>query len=344
MPDKQKKTALITGITGQDGAYLSELLLSKGYQVHGLRRRVSLPNTDRISHLLDKGLTLHYGDMTDTSNIIRLVSEIQPDEIYNLAAQSHFHISFDTPEYTSNADGIGVLRVLEAMRILGLQNTTRFFQASTSELFGKVVETPQTENTPFYPRSPYGVAKLYAYWMVRNYREAYGMFASNAIMFNHESPLRGDDFVTRKVTLSAARVSLGMAECLYIGNLDAKRDWGHARDYMDGVWKILQHNEPDDFILATGKNYTVRQLIEQAFSEVGITLEWSGIGVDEVGCNVSNGNIVVRVDPTHFRPTEVDVLCGDATKAKEKLGWQPTTHFHDLIKEMVASDLERVRK
>lgn len=344
MPDKQTKTALITGVTGQDGAYLSELLLSKGYRVHGVQRRASLPNTDRIAHLMDKGLVLHYGDMTDTSNIIRIINKVQPEEIYNLAAQSHVHVSFDTPEYTSNADGIGVLRALEAIRILGLEKTIKFFQASTSELFGKVFETPQTENTPFYPRSPYGVAKLYAYWMVKNYREAYGMFASNAIMFNHESPLRCEDFVTRKVTLSAVRISLGLEECLSIGNLDAKRDWGHARDYMDGVWKILQHHESDDFILATGKNYTVRQLIDRAFAELGISIQWSGVGVDEIGRNTANGQIIVRVDPTHFRPTEVDVLCGDSTKAKEKLGWEATTQFYDLIKEMVQFDLEKVRK
>lgn len=342
MPDRNQKTAFITGITGQDGAYLSDLLLSKGYQVHGLQRRSSLPNTERIMSLVGKGLVLHYGDMTDAANLIRLVGDIQPDEIYNLAAQSHVHVSFDIPEYTANADGVGALRLLEAIRICGLEKKTRFLQASTSELYGKVRETPQTELTPFYPRSPYAVAKLYAYWMTVNYREAYGIFAANGIMFNHESPLRSDEFVTRKISLAASRVSKGLQDCLSLGNLDAKRDWGHARDYMDGAWKILQHDVPDDFVLATGETHSVRELVELAFADAGIPVVWSGAGRDGVGCNGVTGQIVVRVDPAYFRPTEVDMLCGDAGKAKDILGWKTTTNFKDLIHEMVQSDLQRV--
>lgn len=340
--DKQQKTALITGITGQDGAYLSNLLLHKGYKVHGVRRRASLPNTDRLHAQLDKGLQLHYGDMTDAGNIIRLVNEIQPDEIYNLAAQSHVHVSFDSPEYTANADGIGALRVLEAIRILGLREKTRFFQASTSELFGKVKSSPQNEDTPFYPRSPYAAAKLYAYWMAVNYREAYGIYAVNGILFNHESPLRGEEFVTRKITLTAAQISKGMTDCLYLGNLDAKRDWSHAQDMMDGVWAMLQQPLPNDYVLASGVAYSVREFAELAFAELGITIEWSGQGVDEVGRNTSNGQIIVRVDPQYFRPTEVDYLLGDATRAKSILKWEPKISFKNLVREMVQLDVKRL--
>lgn len=340
--DKQPKTALITGITGQDGAYLSNLLLHKGYQVHGLRRRASLPNTDRLHSQIDKGLILHYGDMTDAGNIIRLVNDIQPDEIYNLAAQSHVHVSFDSPEYTANADGLGALRILEAIRILGMEQKTRFFQASTSELFGKVKASPQNEDTPFYPRSPYAVAKLYAYWTAVNYREAYGIYAVNGILFNHESPLRGEEFVTRKITLTAAQISKGLVDCLYLGNLDAKRDWSHAQDMMDGVWAMLQQPTAGDYVLASGVAYSVREFTTLAFAELGVDIEWSGSGVDEVGRNKSNGQIIVRIDPQYFRPTEVDFLLGDSTRARQILKWEPKISFSDLVREMVQMDLRRL--
>ena len=344
MPDLQTKTALITGITGQDGAYLSEILLAKGYRVHGVQRRSSLPNTERIVHLKDKGLVLHYGDMTDSFGLYQILNKVAPDEVYNLAAQSHVHVSFDKPEYTANADGLGALRLLESIRHLGAEKEIRFFQASTSELFGNARTSPQSETTPFYPRSPYGVAKLYAYWMVVNYREAYGIFASNGIMFNHESPIRGEEFVTRKVTKAVAEIAHGQRDCLMIGNLDASRDWGHARDYMEGVWRILQHDRPDDFVLATGTAHTVRELITLAFSEVGIGIEWSGKGHEEIGRHSKTGDILVRVDPSQFRPTEVDALLGDASKAKEILNWTSTTSFRTLIQEMVERDLESVRR
>ncbi|MDP2388180.1 MAG: GDP-mannose 4,6-dehydratase [Bacteroidota bacterium] len=339
------KVALITGVTGQDGAYLAELLLEKGYIVHGLKRRSSMFNTARIDHLYqDKheknvNFFLHYGDLTDSTNLIRLVSEIRPDEIYNLAAQSHVKVSFETPEYTANADAIGTLRLLEAVRILGLEKTTRFYQASTSELYGLVQEVPQKETTPFYPRSPYGVAKLYAYWITKNYREAYGMFACNGILFNHESPLRGETFVTRKITRAVAKISLGLQEKLFMGNIDSERDWGHAKDYVEGMWRMLQHSEPDDFVLATGKKITVRKFIELAFAEVGIELEWKGKDVEEKGIDKKTGKVLVEIDEKYFRPAEVDLLVGDATKAKEKLGWVAKYSVEELLKEMVASDL-----
>ena len=339
------KVALITGVTGQDGAYLAELLLEKGYIVHGLKRRSSMFNTDRIDHLYqDKheknvNFFLHYGDLTDSTNLIRLVSEIKPDEIYNLAAQSHVKVSFETPEYTANADAIGTLRLLEAVRILGLEKTTRFYQASTSELYGLVQEVPQKETTPFYPRSPYGVAKLYAFWITKNYREAYGIFACNGILFNHESPLRGETFVTRKITRAVAKISLGLQEKLFMGNIDSERDWGHAKDYVEGMWRMLQHNEPDDFVLATGKKITVRKFIELAFAEVGVELEWKGKDVEEKGLDKKTGKILVEIDEKYFRPAEVDLLVGDATKAKEKLGWVAKYSVEELLKEMVASDL-----
>lgn len=342
------KRALITGITGQDGTYLAELLLAKGYEVHGVKRRSSSFNTDRIDHLYhdphEQGVRmfLHFGDMTDATNLIRLMQEIQPDEVYNLAAQSHVQVSFDTPEYTANADGIGTLRLLEAMRLLKLADRTRFFQASTSELFGKVHEVPQSETTPFYPRSPYAVAKLYAYWMTVNYREAYGFHASNGIMFNHESPIRGETFVTRKITRAVAAIHLGLQDTLYLGNMDARRDWGHARDYAEGIWRIVQHDEPEDFVLATGKTQTVRSFVEAAFRQVGTDIEWSGTGVDEVGAEKASGRLLVRVDPRYFRPTEVDHLIGDPRKAREKLGWSATTTLPDLISEMVQADLKKV--
>lgn len=339
MPDKTQKIAFITGITGQDGAYLSNLLLHKGYIVHGLQRRSSLPNTDRLHAHFSKGLKLHYGDMTDGGNLIRLINEIQPDEIYNLAAQSHVHVSFEAPEYTANTDGLGVLRILEAIRILGLEKKTKFFQASTSELFGMAKESPQNENTPFYPRSPYAAAKLYAYWMTVNYREAYGIYAVNGIMFNHESPLRGEEFVTRKITMAVAKISKGLKDCLYIGNLDAKRDWSHAKDIMDGVWLMMQQDMPQDFVLASGVAYSVRELVQIAFAEVGMDIEWSGAGADEIGTDRETGKIVVRVDTQYFRPTEVDNLLGDATRARELLKWSPQISFSALIKEMVQLDL-----
>ncbi|MBS1646635.1 MAG: GDP-mannose 4,6-dehydratase [Bacteroidetes bacterium] len=339
------KVALITGITGQDGAYLAELLLNKGYVVHGIKRRSSLFNTDRIDHLYEdyheKGVKffLHYGDLTDSTNLIRLVSEIKPDEIYNLAAQSHVKVSFETPEYTANADAIGTLRILEAIRIAGLEKKTRFYQASTSEMFGLVQEIPQKETTPFYPRSPYGVAKLYAFWITKNYRESYGMFACNGILFNHESPIRGETFVTRKITRAVAKISLGLQKNLFIGNLDSERDWGHAKDYVEGMWRMLQHNEPDDFVLATNKKITVRSFIEMSFAEVGILLEWKGKGVDEKGICKKTGAVLVEVDERYFRPAEVDLLIGDYSKAKAKLGWEPKYTVQELCKEMVAADV-----
>ena len=340
-----KKTALITGVTGQDGAYLAELLLSKGYEVHGVKRRASSFNTARIDHLYTdphEGPTrfhLHHGDLTDATNLIRLVQETQPDEIYNLAAQSHVQVSFETPEYTANADGIGTLRLLEAIRILGLQDKTRFYQASTSELYGLVQETPQRETTPFYPRSPYAAAKLYAYWITVNYREAYGMHASNGILFNHESPLRGETFVTRKITRAVAAIETGTQSTLYLGNLDAKRDWGHARDYVEGMWRIVQHETAEDWVLATGTTTSVRRFVELAFAEVGTSLVWSGEGVDEKGHCARSGKLLVAIDPRYFRPTEVDLLLGDPSKAKQKLGWEHSSTMEDLVREMVAADL-----
>jgi GDPmannose 4,6-dehydratase len=349
-----KKKALITGITGQDGAYLAEFLLGRGYEVHGIKRRSSLFNTDRIDHLYqgpqerNRRFVLHYGDMTDTSSLVRVIQLVQPDEIYNLAAQSHVAVSFEEPEYTANADGLGTLRMLEAIRILGLERKARFYQASTSELYGQVREVPQRETTPFYPRSPYGAAKLYAYWITVNYREAYGLYACNGILFNHESPLRGETFVTRKVTRAVARISLGLQDCLYIGNLDARRDWGHARDYVEMQWLMLQQDEPDDYVIASGKHYSVRQFIDAAAAELGITLSWERVGVDEAGvvaavqgdlaCGVAVGQTVVRVDPRYFRPTEVAALLGDPSKAHRKLGWRPRIRFDELVAEMVRED------
>ncbi|TVR84841.1 MAG: GDP-mannose 4,6-dehydratase [Rhodospirillales bacterium] len=344
------KTALITGTTGQDGAYLAELLLSKGYIVHGLKRRSSSFNTERVDHLYqdphepDVRLHLHYGDMTDSTNLIRLVQEVVPDEIYNLAAQSHVQVSFETPEYTANADGLGALRLLEAIRILGFVGKTRFYQASTSELYGLVQEVPQRETTPFYPRSPYAAAKLYAYWITVNYREAYGMHASNGILFNHESPIRGETFVTRKITRAVAAIHLGLQEVLYLGNLDARRDWGHARDYVEGMWRILQQDTPDDYVLATGETSTVRSFVEKAFAEVDRHLEWQGEGVTETGRCARSGKVLVKVDPRYFRPTEVDLLIGDPGKARQQLGWRHSTSVDELVREMVASDLERVSR
>ena len=340
------KTALITGVTGQDGAYLANLLLSKGYTVHGVKRRSSSFNTGRIEdiyqdpHEANPRFILHYGDMTDSTNLIRIVQEIQPDEIYNLAAQSHVQVSFETPEYTANADGIGTLRLLEAIRILGLEGKSRFYQASTSELYGLVQQVPQTETTPFYPRSPYAAAKLYAYWIVVNYREAYGMHASNGILFNHESPLRGETFVTRKITRAVAAIHLGRQQKLYLGNLDAKRDWGHAREYVRGMWLMLQQDQPDDYVLATGTTTPVRDFVQWAFEDVGITLQWQGSGVEEKGIDTRTGRVLVEVDPRYFRPTEVDLLLGDPTKAREKLGWEHETSVRDLAREMVQSDLK----
>ncbi|URM33462.1 GDP-mannose 4,6-dehydratase [Cytobacillus firmus] len=335
------KKALITGVNGQDGAYLADFLLKRGYEVHGIIRRSSIEKKDRIEALLyDKRLKLHYGDMTDSSNIIRLLSEIQPDEVYNLAAQSHVQVSFETPEYTANADGIGTLRLLEAIRILGLEKKTKIYQASTSELYGKVQEIPQSETTPFYPRSPYAAAKLYAYWITVNYREAYGIYACNGILFNHESPLRGETFVTRKITLAVARIKHGLQDCLYLGNLDSKRDWGFAGDYVEAMWLMLQQEEPEDFVIATGETRTVREFVEQAFGEAEIEIEWQGHGVEEKGINRATGQVVVTVDPQLFRPTEVDLLLGNPAKAKEKLGWEPRTSFDELVKMMVQSDLD----
>jgi GDPmannose 4,6-dehydratase len=353
------KVALITGITGQDGAYLAELLLEKGYMVHGVKRRASLINTSRIDHLYqdphERNLRfkLHYGDMTDSTNLIRIIQETQPDEIYNLAAMSHVKVSFDTPEYTANADGLGTLRLLEAVRILGLEKKTRIYQASTSELYGLVQEIPQRETTPFYPRSPYAVAKLYAYWITVNYREAYGMFACNGILFNHESPLRGETFVTRKITRAVAAIALGKQDMLFLGNLDAKRDWGHARDYVDAMWRILQQNEPEDFVIATGITTSVREFVRLAFAEAGITIEFTGVGVNERGIvancanenyQIETGTVVVKVDAEYFRPTEVDLLIGDPGKAKHKLQWNPEYNLHSLVKEMVAFDVAELMK
>src|SRR5436309_335826 len=344
------KVALVTGITGQDGAYLAEFLLGKGYLVHGIKRRASLFNTHRIDHLYrdphdpDQRLVLHYGDMTDSSSLIRIIQQTQPDEIYNLAAQSHVAVSFEEPEYTADSDGLGTLRLLEAIRILGMEKKTRFYQASTSELYGLVRETPQRETTPFYPRSPYGVAKLYGYWITVNYREAYGMYACNGILFNHESPVRGETFVTRKITRSVARIETGLEDTLYLGNLEAKRDWGHARDYVEGMHRILQADAPDDFVLATGETRSVREFVELAFAEVGRSIEWRGKGVEETGLDRKSGKTVVRIDPTYFRPTEVDELIGDASKARQKLGWKPKTSFSQLVREMVAGDLAIARR
>ncbi len=340
-----QKVALITGTTGQDGAYLAELLLSKGYMVHGLKRRSSSFNTARVDHLYkdlheeDSTFKLHYGDLTDATNLIRLVQDVQPDEIYNLAAQSHVAVSFETPEYTANADGIGTLRLLEAIRILGLERTTRFYQASTSELFGKVQEIPQRETTPFYPRSPYAAAKLYAYWITVNYREAYGMHASNGILFNHESPIRGETFVPRKITRAAASIHLGRQNRLYLGNLDSLRDWGHARDYVDGMWRMLQQDQPDDYVLATGEMHSVREFVELAFAEIGHRIVWRGTGVEEKGLDDRTGTVLVEIDPRYYRPTEVDLLLGDPSKAFAALGWKHTTSFRHLVREMMAADL-----
>lgn len=345
-----RKVALITGVTGQDGAYLSELLLEKGYIVHGIKRRSSSFNTGRIEQLYqdphekDQRFILHYGDMTDSTNLIRIVQEVQPDEIYNLAAQSHVQVSFETPEYTSNADATGTLRLLEAIRLLGLTNKTKFYQASTSELYGKVQEIPQSEKTPFYPRSPYAAAKLYAYWIVVNYREAYGMHASNGILFNHESPLRGETFVTRKITRAIAAMHLGYQDKLYLGNLDAKRDWGHAREYVRGMWLMLQQDEPDDYVLATGETTMVRDFVSHGFKQVGIDIAWKGEGVEEKGVDAKTGKVLVEIDPRYFRPTEVELLIGDPTKAHTKLGWKHDTKWQQLCEEMVASDLKVVEQ
>jgi GDPmannose 4,6-dehydratase len=355
----QRKVALITGVTGQDGAYLAELLLEKGYEVHGIKRRSSLFNTDRIDHLYqdphekDRRFILHHGDLTDSTSLIRIIQQVQPDEIFNLAAQSHVAVSFEEPEYTANADGVGALRMLEAIRILGLEKKSRFYQASTSELYGLVQESPQKETTPFYPRSPYAVAKLYAYWITVNYREAYGIYACNGILFNHESPVRGETFVTRKITRAIARIALGLQECLYLGNLSALRDWGHARDYVEMQWLMLQQDHPEDFVIATGVQYSVRQFVEFAAAELGISLRFTGEGVDEIGivdsvsgsqAKVKPGDVIVRVDPRYFRPTEVETLLGDPTKAREKLGWTPTTSLHELVREMVLADYSSARR
>lgn len=346
----EKKKALISGITGQDGAYLAELLLAKGYAVHGIRRRTSLFNTDRIDHLYhdphDKGydFTLHYGDLTDSSSLIRIVQEVQPDEIYNLAAQSHVAVSFEDPEYTANADALGTLRFLEAIRIAGLEKKTRFYQASTSELYGLVQEIPQKETTPFYPRSPYAVAKLYAYWITVNYREAYGIYACNGILFNHESPIRGETFVTRKITRGLARIKLGLQECLYLGNLNALRDWGHARDYVEMQWLMLQQDTPKDFVIATGEQHSVREFVELAAKEIGIEIRWDGKGVEEKGFDAATGKCIVSVDPRYFRPAEVETLLGDPSKAKKELGWFPKTSFRELVSEMVREDLKEAQR
>lgn len=343
------KVALITGITGQDGAYLAEFLLRKNYEVHGIKRRTSLFNTDRIDHLYqdphvaNRQFILHYGDMTDSSSLIQIVQKVQPDEIYNLAAQSHVAVSFEEPEYTANSDALGALRLLEAVRILGLQNKTRFYQASTSELYGLVQEIPQKETTPFYPRSPYAVAKLYAYWITVNYREAYGIYACNGILFNHESPIRGETFVTRKITRALARIKLGLQDCLYLGNLNAKRDWGHARDYVEAQWLILQQEAPEDFVIATGEQYSVRDFVNAVTHELGITIRWKGKGIDERGFD-EKGRCIVAVDPRYFRPTEVEILLGDSTKARQKLNWIPKTHFAELVAEMVREDLKSAER
>jgi len=352
------KRALITGITGQDGAYLAEFLLAKGYEVHGIKRRSSSFNTERIDHLYQdphesgRRFVLHYGDLTDATNLIRIIQQVQPDEIYNLGAQSHVQVSFETPEYTANADALGTLRILEAIRILGLEKKTRFYQASTSELYGKVQETPQTETTPFYPRSPYGVAKLYAYWITVNYREAYGLFACNGILFNHESPIRGETFVTRKITRALARIHLGLQDCLYLGNLDARRDWGHARDYVEAQWLMLQQSQPEDYVIASGQQHSVREFVERAAGELGISVEWRGSGADEHAIIIKAtpdsaarvGRRIVAVDGRYFRPAEVDTLLGDSSKARAKLGWSANTGFADLVTEMMRCDLELARR
>lgn len=339
------RKALVTGITGQDGAYLAELLLAKGYEVHGIKRRSSMFNTGRIDHLYQdphesgKRFFLHHGDMTDSSSLTHIIQEVQPDEVYNLAAQSHVAVSFEEPEYTANSDALGTLRLLEAIRILGLTRKTRFYQASTSELFGKVQETPQREVTPFYPRSPYAAAKLYAYWITVNYREAYGMYACNGILFNHESPRRGETFVTRKITRGLARIKLGLQDCLYLGNIEAMRDWGHARDYVEMQWLMLQQEQPEDYVIATGEQYSVRHFVEQVALRLGMPLHWQGVGVNEIGIDSATGRTVVAIDPRYFRPTEVETLLGDASKAREKLSWVPSTSFAELVDEMVAADL-----
>jgi GDPmannose 4,6-dehydratase len=331
------KVALITGVTGQDGSYLAELLLEKGYEVHGIKRRASSLNTERVDQIFDtnKNFKLHYGDLTDSTNLIRIIQEVQPDEIYNLGAQSHVKVSFETPEYTANSDAVGTLRLLEAIRILGMEKKVRFYQASTSEMFGKVQEVPQTENTPFYPRSPYGVSKLYAHWITKNYREAYGIHASSGILFNHESPRRGETFVTRKITRGMSRISVGVQDILYLGNLDAKRDWGHAKDYVRAMWMMLQQDEPDDYVIATGQQYSVRDFVEKTAPYFGISIQWMGEGLDEVGYDWNLKRPIVKVSDKYFRPTEVDSLLGDATKAKEKLGWEPEITFDELIEDMV---------
>ena len=344
------KRALITGITGQDGAYLADFLLKKGYEVHGIKRRASSFNTARVDHLYrdpheqDVRFMMHYGDLTDSTNLIRIIQEIQPDEVYNLGAQSHVKVSFETPEYTANVDGLGTLRILEAIRILKMEEKTRFYQASTSELFGKVQEIPQKETTPFYPRSPYGVAKLYAYWITVNYREAYGMYACNGILFNHESPVRGETFVTRKITRALARIKIGLQDTLYLGNLDARRDWGHARDFVEMQWLMLQQDEPEDYVIATGIQYSVRELIEIAAQQLSISIRWEGEGIDEKGIEEKTGQIIVAVDPGYYRPTEVNELLGDAGKAREKLGWVPGTSFEEMIAEMIEADMEEAQK
>jgi GDPmannose 4,6-dehydratase len=344
------KTALITGITGQDGAYLAELLLAKGYTVHGIKRRASLFNTDRIDHLYqdphetDRRFVLHYGDLTDATNLIRILQHTQPDELYNLAAQSHVQVSFETPEYTANADALGALRLLEGIRILGLERKTRFYQASTSEMYGQVREIPQRETTPFYPRSPYGAAKVYGYWITVNYREAYGLHASNGILFNHESPLRGETFVTRKITRAVARIHLGVQQTLYLGNLNSQRDWGHAQDYARAMWLMLQQEAPDDYVIATGETHTVREFVERAFRELHYDIEWQGAGVEEIGRDARTGQILVRVDPRYFRPTEVESLLGDPTKAHTVLGWEPRVSFPELVKTMVEADLQEAQR
>ncbi len=344
------KKALITGITGQDGAYLAEFLLKKGYEVHGVKRRSSLFNTDRIDHLYqdphekERKLILHYGDLTDSTNLIRIIQQVQPDEIYNLAAQSHVAVSFDSPEYTADTDALGTLRLLEGIRLLGLEKKTRFYQASTSELFGKVQEIPQTEKTPFYPRSPYAVAKMYAFWIAVNYREAYGIYACNGILFNHESPVRGETFVTRKITRALSRIKLNLQECLYLGNLDAKRDWGHAKDYVEMQWLMLQQDTPEDYVIATGKQYSVREFVEIAASKLEIDIRWEGAGVDEKGYDTITNKIIVAIDPQYYRPTEVETLLGDPSKAKIELGWEPKITFEELVTEMVEKDLEQAMK
>jgi GDPmannose 4,6-dehydratase len=344
------KKALLTGITGQDGAYLAQFLLERGYEVHGIKRRASSFNTDRIDHLYqdpharERRLVLHYGDLTDATNLIRIIQSVRPNEIYNLAAQSHVAVSFETAEYTANADAIGTLRLLEAIRILGLEKQTRFYQASTSEMFGKVQEIPQRETTPFYPRSPYGVAKLYGHWITVNYREAYGLYACSGILFNHESPLRGETFVSRKITRGLARIEAGLEECLYLGNLDARRDWGHARDYVRAQWLMLQQGAPDDYVIATGEQYSVRDFVERASRFMGMAIEWRGSGIDEQGVDARSGKVIVRVDPRYFRPAEVETLLGDSSKARAALGWRPEITFDDLVREMVATDREIARR